>query len=592
MSNTFISVLKQSIVEAFSSLYQHNLDIDSVKIENTNPSFEGSFTFVVFPYLRITKAKPEESASAIGEIVSSKLTEIKSFNVVKGFLNFELTDAFWLSYLSSIQAVERLGAKTTSPMKVMVEYSSPNTNKPLHLGHVRNNLLGYSISQILNYYGHEVVKANLINDRGIHICKSMLAYQLFANGETPTSGNIKGDHLVGKYYVLFDKAYKEEQANLINSGLSEEEAKTQSPLMLQAREMLTNWEQGDAETIALWEKLNGWVYEGFDTSYKRMGVDFDTVYKESNTYLLGKEMVQEGLAKGVFFQKEDGSIWVDLTDDGLDQKLLLRADGTSVYMTQDIGTADLKYNDYKMDQSIYVVGNEQEYHFKVLQLILKKLGKPYADGVIHMSYGMVELPTGKLKTREGKVVDADDLMDEMFATAQERTEEQGKTDGLEPGALSALFETLGLGALKYFLLKVDPTKRILFNPAESIDFHGNTGTFIQYTFARCSSILRSATITPSVNNDLSLDPTEQALIAHFFQFDEVLQDAAKQMSPALIAQYLYDTAKLYNSFYNQCPILKAENEQIIGFRLVLTEITAKMLETCGDLLGMKMPRKM
>ena len=391
----------------------------------------------------------------------------------------------------------------------MVEYSSPNTNKPLHLGHVRNNLLGYSISKILAYYGHNVVKANLINDRGIHICKSMLAYQLFANGETPSSGNIKGDHLVGKYYVMFDKAYKEEQAALIAGGLSEEEAKKQSSLMTQARDMLTKWEQGDEETLALWEKLNNWVYAGFDISYKRMGVEFDAIYKESQTYLLGKEMVIKGLSDGVFFKKDDGSIWVDLTEDGLDQKLLLRADGTSVYMTQDIGTADLKYQDHNMDESIYVVGNEQEYHFKVLKLILKKLGKPYAEGVQHMSYGMVELPSGKLKTREGKVVDADDLMDEMYATAQERTEEQGKTDGLEPTALSELFETLGLGALKYFLLKVDPTKRILFNPAESIDFHGNTGTFIQYTFARCSSILRSASITPTVSDSVSLDPTEK-----------------------------------------------------------------------------------
>lgn len=592
MSNDFIISLKQSVVEAFASLYQHSLTQDEVKIENTNPSFEGSFTFVVFPFLRITKSKPEQSGEAIGSFIAAKHDEIKSFNVVKGFLNFELTDAFWLSYLSNLQTAKSLGQKTTSPQKVMVEYSSPNTNKPLHLGHVRNNLLGYSISKILAYYGHNVVKANLINDRGIHICKSMLAYQLFANGETPSSGNIKGDHLVGKYYVMFDKAYKEEQAALIAGGLSEEEAKKQSSLMTQARDMLTKWEQGDEETLALWEKLNNWVYAGFDISYKRMGVEFDAIYKESQTYLLGKEMVIKGLSDGVFFKKDDGSIWVDLTEDGLDQKLLLRADGTSVYMTQDIGTADLKYQDHNMDESIYVVGNEQEYHFKALKLILKKLGKPYAEGVQHMSYGMVELPSGKLKTREGKVVDADDLMDEMYATAQEKTEEQGKTDGLEPTALAELFETLGLGALKYFLLKVDPTKRILFNPAESIDFHGNTGTFIQYTFARCSSILRSASITPTVSDSVSLDPTEKTLIEHFFRFDEVLKDAAKQMSPALIAQYLYDTAKHYNSFYNQCPILKADTDELVGLRLGLTATTGKMLETCGDLLGMKMPSKM
>jgi arginyl-tRNA synthetase len=592
MSNTFISSLKQTIRTAFVKLYSHDLTIDEVKIEKTNPSFEGSFTFVVFPFLRITKAKPEESAQAIGALVVDQLSEIESFNVVKGFLNFQLTDAFWLNYLETLTTAERLGIKTSSPKKMMVEYSSPNTNKPLHLGHVRNNLLGFSISQILSYYGHEVIKANLINDRGIHICKSMLAYQLFANGETPESGNIKGDHLVGKYYVEFDKAYKAEQAALISDGLSEEDAKNKSALMAQAREMLTKWEEGDVDTLALWNKLNDWVYQGFDVSYKRMGVDFDAMYKESNTYLLGKEMVLEGLNDGVFFQKDDGSIWVDLTDDGLDQKLLLRADGTSVYMTQDIGTADLKFQDHGMDQSIYVVGNEQEYHFKVLKLILKKLNKSYAEGLMHMSYGMVELPTGKLKTREGKVVDADDLMDEMNATAQERTEEQGKTDGLSSEALVELFETLGLGALKYFLLKVDPTKRILFNPADSIDFQGNTGTFIQYTYARCNSILRSSKSNGKLSSNIELESVERSLIEHFFHFDSVLEDAAKQLSPALIAQYLYDTAKNYNTFYNQCPILKAESEDIVTNRIALTAITAKMLTTCGSLLGMQMPDKM
>ncbi|MFT5724732.1 MAG: arginyl-tRNA synthetase [Bacteroidia bacterium] len=587
-----INKLKRSISEAFASLYSHDIVAEDLKIEKTNPQFEGSFTFVVFPFLKITRTKPEDSATAIGAFVSEQLTEVQSFNVVKGFLNFALTDQFWLEYLSTVHQTERLGNKTTEPQKIMVEYSSPNTNKPLHLGHVRNNLLGYSISQILSYYGHHVTKANLINDRGIHICKSMLAYTLFADGETPESGQIKGDHLVGKYYVAFDKAYKTEQAELIASGLSEEEAKTKSPLMAQAREMLNKWEQGDEQTLSLWNTLNDWVYKGFDVSYKRMGVDFDKYYKESNTYLLGKEMVQEGLDANVFFKKDDGSVWVDLTDDGLDQKLLLRADGTSVYMTQDIGTADLKYNDYKMEQSIYVVGNEQEYHFKVLQLILKKLQKPYADGVIHMSYGMVELPTGKLKTREGKVVDADDLMDEMYATAKERTQEQGKTEDLDPDTLHTLFETLGMGALKYFLLKVDPTKRILFNPAESIDFQGNTGTFIQYTYARCSSILRSANQELSVPSQVQLETVEQDLIAHFFDFDDVLKDAAKQMSPALIAQYLYDTAKYYNTFYNQCPILKAEEPASVSFRLVLTAVTARMIATCGELLGMKMPAKM
>ncbi len=592
MSKDLILSFKHAISKAFAELYDHELPFESVKIEKTNPSFEGSFTFVVFPYLRVTKSKPEATAEAIGEHVLSSMDEVKATNVVKGFLNFEITDQYWIAYMSGLLRSERLGKPTATPEKIMVEYSSPNTNKPLHLGHVRNNLLGFSISQILSYYGHDVIKANLINDRGIHICKSMLAYNLFANEETPETNGTKGDHLVGKYYVEFDKAYRQEQSDLIDSGKTEEEAKLQSKLMADARDMLTKWEQGDDETLALWNKLNGWVYEGFETSYTRMGVDFDTYYKESNTYLLGKKMVQDGLEKGIFFKKEDGSIWVDLTDYGLDQKLLLRADGTSVYMTQDIGTADLKYKDYTMDRSIYVVGNEQEYHFKVLKLILKKLGQPYAEGVQHMSYGMVELPSGKLKTREGKVVDADDLMDEMHATAKERTEEQGKTDGLAKESMQELFETLGLGALKYFLLKVDPTKRILFNPADSIDFQGNTGTFIQYTHARGQSILRSSAITPSVAEHVELNGYEQNLIAHFFQFDDVLKEAAQQMSPALIAQHLYDTAKNYNSFYNQCPILKAENEDIIGLRLALTQVTVTMLQTCGNLLGMAMPDKM
>lgn len=587
-----IEQLKQSISEAFAAEFDHQLSVDEVKIEATNPQFEGTFTFVVFPYLRVTRKKPEDTAEAIGAFVSNQLTDVASFNVVKGFLNFSLKDAFWLNFVEGMKDLERLGAQTHAPQKIMVEYSSPNTNKPLHLGHVRNNLLGYSICRILEFYGHDVKKVNLINDRGIHICKSMLAYQKFANGETPESAGIKGDHLVGKYYVEFDKAYKAELSELMASGSTEEEAKSNSVLMAEAREMLTKWEQGDAEIMALWNKLNDWVYAGFDISYSRMGVVFDKFYKESETYLLGKEMVEEGLNKGVFFKKDDGSIWADLTEDGLDQKLLLRADGTSVYMTQDLGTADLKYQDFPMDKSIYVVGNEQDYHFKVLQLILQKLGKPYADGIYHMSYGMVELPDGKLKTREGKVVDADELMDEMHDTARQRTEEQGKTDGLSTDELKELYETLGLGALKYFLLKVDPTKRIVFNPAESIDFQGNTGTFIQYTYARCMSILRNVKGELFVDTGINLETSELELISHLFGFDAKLEEACKLYSPSIIAQYLYDTAKLYNSFYNQCPILKAESETLIQLRMTLTKVTAQMLRTCGDLLGMKMPEKM
>lgn len=587
-----IQELKNAISEAFASHFDHQLAVEDVKIENTNPQFEGSFTFVVFPYLRVTRKKPEETAEIIGAFVKDKVAEIASFNVVKGFLNFSLTDSYWISVLTDFGSKTELGSKTDTPQKVLVEYSSPNTNKPLHLGHVRNNLLGYSIAEILAYAGHEVNKVNLINDRGIHICKSMLAYQKLADNETPESAGIKGDHLIGKYYVEFDKAHKQELKDLMDQGQTEEEAKANSTWMKEAREMLNKWENGDKEIMALWNKLNNWVYEGFDISYHRMGVDFDKFYKESETYLLGKEMVQQGLSDGLFFQKEDGSVWIDLTDEGLDEKLLLRGDGTSVYMTQDMGTCELKYQDYGMDKSMYVVGNEQDYHFKVLKLIMQKMGKAYADGIFHMSYGMVELPEGKMKTREGKVVDADDLMDEMYATAKQRTMEQGKTEGLSESELSDLYETLGLGALKYFLLKVDPTKRIVFNPEESIDFQGNTGTFIQYTYARCQSILRNWNEELHLDNSIALEDSERDLIAHFFQFDSKLQEACKLYSPATIAQYLYDTAKLYNSFYNQCSILKAESEEVKQLRIALTQMTARTLDVCGKLLGMKMPNKM
>jgi len=587
-----IQKLKQAILDAFAHEFDHAVDGDDLKIENTNPQFEGVFTFVVFPYLRITRKKPEETAEIIGSFVTDKVDEIDSYNVVKGFLNFSLKDSFWLQFLGQIQSAKRLGTPTQSPQKIMVEYSSPNTNKPLHLGHVRNNLLGFSVAEILAYFGHDVVKVNLINDRGIHICKSMLAYAKNANGETPESGGLKGDHLVGKYYVQFDKMYKQEIADNVAKGQTEEEAKTNSLLMNEAREMLAKWEKGDSETMDLWNRLNNWVYAGFDVTYDRMGVGFDTIYKESETYLLGKEMVGDGLSSGVLFKKDDGSVWADLTNDGLDEKLLLRADGTSVYMTQDLGTADMKYADFAMSKSLYVVGNEQDYHFKVLQLILKKLGKPYADGIYHMSYGMVELPDGKLKTREGKVVDADELMDEMYETAKQRTSEQGKTDGLPKAELHSLYEMLGMGALKYFLLKVDPTKRILFNPAESIDFQGNTGSFIQYTHARCKSILRTWNGEMNIDMALSLTSIERDLITHLYGFDTKLEEACKLYSPSIIAHYLYDTAKIYNGFYNQCSILKAESEELIQFRVALTQATARKLETCGKLLGIAMPEKM
>lgn len=586
-----IQELKSAISKAFTELYEHNLPVEDVKIESTNPSFPGSFTFVVFPFLRVTRQKPEDSANAIGDFIQGQLEAVSAYNVVKGFLNFEITDTYWMQFASQFAHSERLISSTGTKRKVMVEYSSPNTNKPLHLGHVRNNLLGYSICQILEYAGNEVIKVNLINDRGIHICKSMLAYERLANGETPESAGMKGDHLVGKYYVLFDKKHKEELAELVEGGMSQEEAEKASGWMNAAREMLTKWEANDPEIRTIWERMNQWVYDGFYVTYNRMGVSFDKFYKESETYLLGKEMVLQGLDDGIFFQKEDGSIWVDLTDEGLDQKLLLRADGTSVYMTQDIGTADLKYIDYEMDQSVYVVGNEQDYHFNVLKLILKKFGKPYADGVHHMSYGMVELPSGKLKTREGKVVDADDLMDEMHETAKQRTVEQGKIEGLSDSEQNELFEMLGLGALRYFLLKVDPTKRIVFNPEDSIDFQGDTGTFIQYTHARCRSVERAYQGEVRFDVD-SLEQTEQSLIEHFYQFQHTIEEAAQHMSPAIVSSYLYETAKRFNSFYNQCSILKADSEDLVAFRVGLTQMTSRVLRECGSLLGMEMPERM
>jgi arginyl-tRNA synthetase len=587
-----ISKLKQGISEALSSLYNIDITADEVKLELTKKEFEGDFTFVVFSLLRQSKKSPEETATTIGEYLIVNSESVSTYTVVKGFLNLSFKQNIWLEFLNDFNP-QTIVPSNIIPQKVMVEYSSPNTNKPLHLGHVRNNVLGFSICQILERSGHEVIKVNLINDRGIHICKSMLAYKLIGSGETPESSGIKGDHLVGKYYVIFDKANKQEAAKLVaNNDVEPEVADRQTSLMDQAREMLLKWEQKDAEVLRLWNLMNSWVYEGFDLSYKRMGVSFDHMYKESETYLLGKNMVEEGLRNEVFYKKEDNSVWIDLTNEGLDQKLVLRADGTSVYMTQDIGTAQLKYDGYKCDTSVYIVGNEQEYHFQVLKVILKRLDKSFADGLMHMSYGMVELPDGKLKTREGKVVDADNLMDEMFETAKERTMEQGKTEGMQEDELNGLYETLGLGALKYFLLKVDPTKRILFNPAESIDFQGNTATFIQYTYARCQAILRIGKSGSSAPNVDELHETELHQIRLLQQFENKLEDAAKNYSPSIIAQYLYDVSKGFNSFYNQCPILKAENENVLQLRLMLTKKTSDMLIECGKMLGIKMPAKM
>ncbi|MBR9860311.1 arginine--tRNA ligase [bacterium] len=561
------------------------------KIESTNPNFKGDFTVVVFPYLRISKSNPEATANAMGTYLVEHLDEISGYNVVKGFLNLELADAFWVNCFEELHPKPTEIPAIGKGQKVVVEYSSPNTNKPLHLGHIRNNVLGYSFCQILDANGYDVVKNNLVNDRGIHICKSMLAWQKYGDGETPESSGIKGDHLVGKYYVRFDQEYKKQIESLKNDGQSEEDAKNNAPLILEARKMLQDWEKGNSEVISLWETMNSWVYEGFDQTYATLGVSFDKVYYESDTYLLGKDIVKGGLESGVFYQKEDGSVWVDLTDEGLDHKILLRADGTSVYMTQDIGTAELKYSDFKMDQSIYVVGNEQDYHFKVLQLILKKLGRPHWEGLHHLSYGMVDLPSGKMKSREGTVVDADDLMAEMVQTAKTQTEELGKTEGMSKAELEELYHTLGIGALKYFLLKVDAKKRMLFDPQESIDFQGNTGPFIQYTYARIQSVLRAAE-NADFNLVSSLETEEKALIRLFTEYPQVVNDSARDFNPSIVANHAYELAKAYNKFYHQCSILGAKEEETKNFRLALSRTCGAILQHACGLLGMSMPERM
>lgn len=580
--------------EAIKSLFDATAAPSQLVFQETRKEFEGQVTLVVFPITRLSKKSPEQTAQAIGEYLEKHVEEVISFNVIKGFLNLTIKDSYWSELLINNIADDTFGTFAKKDTTVMVEYSSPNTNKPLHLGHIRNNLLGYSVAEILKAYGYQVIKANLINDRGIHICKSMLAWQKEGNGETPESTGLKGDHLVGKYYVIFDKRYKEQIRDLTAEGMSEEEAEKKAPWILEAQDMLRRWEAGDQEVLDLWNKMNGWVYKGFDATYTRMGVDFEVNYYESNTYLLGKKLVEEGLASEVFFKKEDGSVWVDLSDEGLDEKLLLRGDGTSVYMTQDLGTAQLKYDDYNLDQSIYVVGNEQDYHFKVLFSILKKLGKSWASGLHHLSYGMVDLPSGKMKSREGTVVDADDLMDQMFSTAETRTEELGKTDGLDQNEKDSLYELIGQGALKYFLLKVEPKKRLLFNPEESIDFQGHTGPFIQYTHARICSILRKAQDEDFSNVDTlqSLIDSERELVQLLNNYPKVIEQAAQEMSPAHVANYIFELAKLYNKFYHEEPILKAEDKNIKGFRLLLSKSTAQIIKRAMSLLGIAVPERM
>ncbi|HWK98652.1 MAG TPA: arginine--tRNA ligase [Parapedobacter sp.] len=594
MSNTIQQQLIYYTKQAVNELYGADLPDHQITIQETRKEFEGQLTIVVFPMTRFSRKSPENTGNDIGSYLLKQLPQLTAFNTIKGFLNLTLSDAYWTSLFTTAVMHEKFGQFPANGRKVMVEYSSPNTNKPLHLGHIRNNLLGYSVAAILKAYGYDVIKTNLVNDRGIHICKSMLAWQRWGNGETPETSGMKGDHLVGKYYVLFDKAYKKEVDALKAKGFDEEEAKKQAPIIREAQQMLQQWESGDEAVIERWKTMNGWVYAGFDETYARLGVDFDKYYYESDTYLLGKNIINEGLEKGVFFRKEDNSVWIDLTEDGLDEKLVLRGDGTSVYITQDMGTAQLKYDDFGMDESIYVVGNEQDYHFKVLFLILEKLGKSWAKGLFHLSYGMVDLPSGKMKSREGTVVDADDLMDEMTATAKQRTEELGKTAGLPDAEKATLYDIIGMGALKYFLLKVEPKKRLLFDPKESIDFQGHTGPFIQYTHARIQSVLvkggsttDSATVAPD-----TLSESERDLIQLLGNFPAAIAAAAKEFSPAHMANYAYEVAKQYNKFYHEETILKAEDVAVRNFRLRLSAATARIIARAMQLLGIEVPDRM
>ncbi|MVZ61556.1 arginine--tRNA ligase [Sphingobacterium humi] len=594
MANSIQELLIEKTVEAVNALYGSEIPVSQLALQETRKEFEGQLTIVVFPVTRFSKKSPEVTGTEIGAYLKSQIKEIEAFNVIKGFLNLSFTDVYWIEQLNSQILDPQFAQFPKNGKKVMVEYSSPNTNKPLHLGHVRNNLLGFSVAEILNAAGFEVIKANLVNDRGIHICKSMLAWQKFGEGRTPESTGIKGDHLVGEYYVVFDKEYKKEIDALKAEGQTEEEAKKNAPLIKEAQAMLQQWEAGNEEVISLWKTMNAWVYAGFDETYKQLGVAFDKFYYESDTYLLGKDIIQEGLDKGVFFKKEDNSVWIDLTEEGLDEKLVLRGDGTSVYITQDLGTAQLKYDEFQMDESIYVVGNEQDYHFKVLFAILKKLGKDWAEGLFHLSYGMVDLPHGKMKSREGTVVDADELMQEMFDTAKQRTEELGKTEGLAEEEKANLYHTLGQGALKYFLLKVDPKKRLLFNPAETVDFQGHTGPFIQYTHARIKSVLRKAdyVATAAKVTPAAISSYERDLIQTLANYPAIIEAAAKEFSPAQIANFVYEVAKLYNKFYHEESILKAEQEEVKQFRLHLSAAAAKVISNAMNLLGIQVPERM
>lgn len=594
LENTIQHIVKSAV----SELYSLEVEFHQIQIQKTRKEFEGDLTVVVFPFVKVARKSPEDTGKEIGAYLQTNNDLIVKFNVIKGFLNLTISQKYWIKVLNKISQLENFGTNHDGNSAIMmVEYSSPNTNKPLHLGHIRNNLLGFSIAEIQKANGWKVVKTNIVNDRGIHICKSMLAWKLFGNGETPETSGLKGDHLVGKYYVMFDKAYKAEVEALMAKGMSEEEAKKSAPLIQQAQQMLVAWENHDPEVYELWEKMNAWVYDGFDVTYKQLGVDFDKIYYESQTYLDGKSKVEEGLSKGIFYQREDGSVWADLTEDGLDEKLLLRADGTSVYMTQDIGTAALRYVDYDISKMVYMVGNEQNYHFQVLAVLLDKLGFKWGKDLLHFSYGMVELPEGKMKSREGTVVDADDLIAEMIDTAREIARELGKLDLSSEEEIENIARMVGMGALKYFILKVDPKKNMTFNPKESIDFNGNTGPFIQYTHARIKSVLRKAeeqgiAYNINVNENVPISEKETNLIQLLASYPTIVREAGDQFSPAVIANFTYELVKEYNQFYHDYSILREENLDLRGLRLVLSATVADVIKNSMALLGIDVPERM
>ena len=591
---SIVTEIKAKVAIVLKELYGYEVTQTELTINSTKPEFEGDYTLVLFSFVKQLKKSPEQLGNEIGEaLIKANPLLFTGYNVIKGFLNLTVADSYWISFLQSNYNQPRVGSKPANGQKVMVEYSSPNTNKPLHLGHLRNNFLGWSVAQILKQSGYETVKSCIVNDRGIHICKSMIAWQQFANGATPYTTNTKGDHFVGEYYVRFNDEYKKQVEELIAAGMKKEEAEKEAPIMKGTQQMLLDWEAGKPDIIELWKTMNGWVYEGFDVTYKRIGSDFQKMYYESETYLPGKKFVEEGLKQGVFFKKEDGSVWIDLTDEGLDEKLVLRKDGTSVYITQDLGLAQQKYEEFKYDQSIYVIADEQNYHMKVLKLILKKLGKPYADGIYHLSYGMVELPTGRMKSREGTVVDADDMIEEMVNVAKNKTEELGKVKDFTGEELKDLYDTIALGALKFFLLRVDPKKRMIFNPEESIDFHGFTGPFVQYTHARIKSILRKEQGTrENVQAGSSLLKLEKDLVISLEQYPAVIEQAVIEHNPSVIAIYVFNLAKSFNTFYTEHSVMNAESEEKKQLRLQLSEMTANVIASGMGLLGIRVPERM